>query len=869
MKPLFLEFSGVNSFSDKATVDFRRLLAGGIFGIFGDTGAGKSTILDCIGFALYGRINRIGREGSSIADVVNYNCDKAKVNFEFETEQGGERFVWRVERTLNRNRGVQKAVLYEQKEGGFVALCDGAAQVNRKIETEIIGISFEDFKKCIALPQGEFSQFLQSSRRERLQLVAKLFSLERYGYPFYKRTDDLLKEKDKTLAGVKGKLDLYADVTPERLAQEQKTAEELCKEREQKRAAWQTAKAEADRYAEALKNVQSLAEVRRSLSRLAVREEAMTEKRGALDALRTAAVILSLQKDIAQAHKNAEISRTKANGLKMQAEEAEQRLEARKASFAALRTEETEAKLQQNLALAERAEKDFAELREAETKLKAARAEYRDLAAVLKKFADFDYEAEREKLAAARAALPAEDNLPDYIANRFKSLLLAEEYAAFAEELSALAKKYPVILPDATPLIDRYAARGVKNAVDLEKESDYFRACAKEKEKISQALVALEKRNTDFIRAKEKESASRKEGERLKADFDARQSALADIAALGKKEDISRRIGALQSERAREEKAQEECRNRILSLKSGLAAEEAKQNAYTQSVKANAEQIEKLLRQSGLSSVEAAADLLARYGDPEKLKGETEEYFRELHALRGEEKRLAASVEKLSPSAEESAAKRRAEEEAQTAFSSVDRASALADANAKETADRLAAKQALESEFAAQLKDYGLLEQIRSLAEKDKFMEFIAVEYLQEIAAGANNLLLHLTNGRYFLVYDKNFEVGDNFNGGEKRGVHTLSGGETFLVSLSLALALSAVIHQKSLRPIEFFFLDEGFGTLDDELVDTVMDSLEKLKNDNFSIGIISHVGELKNRLENRITVIKADGEHGSSIRNG
>ncbi len=226
-------------------------------------------------------------------------------------------------------------------------------------------------------------------------------------------------------------------------------------------------------------------------------------------------------------------------------------------------------------------------------------------------------------------------------------------------------------------------------------------------------------------------------------------------------------------------------------------------------------------------------------------------------------------MKELSPSAEESAAKCRAEEEAQTAFSSVDRASALADANAKETADRLAAKQALESEFAAQLKDYGLLEQIRSLAEKDKFMEFIAVEYLQEIAAGANNLLLHLTNGRYFLVYDKNFEVGDNFNGGEKRGVHTLSGGETFLVSLSLALALSAVIHQKSLRPIEFFFLDEGFGTLDDELVDTVMDSLEKLKNDNFSIGIISHVGELKNRLENRITVIKADGERGSSIRNG
>ena len=867
MKPLLLEFSGVNSFSDKATVDFRKLLAGGIFGIFGDTGAGKSTILDCIGFALYGRINRIGREGSSLADAVNYNCDKAKVDFEFETEQGGERFVWRVERTLSRSRGVQKAVLYEQKGDKFIALCEGAAQVNRRIEGEIIGISFEDFKKCIALPQGEFSQFLQSSRRERLQLVAKLFSLERYGYPFYMRTDELLKEKDKTLASVKGKLDLYADVTPERLAQEQKTAEGLSKEREQKKAAWQTAKAEADRYAEALKNAQALAKVRQELSALAVREEEMTEKRGALDGLRTAAVILSLQKDIAQAHKNAEISRTKANGFKMQAEEAERRLEERKAAFAALRTEETEAKLQRDLALVERAEQDLVALRDAAARLAAAREDYRACAAELKKFASFDYETECEKLAAARAALPAEDNLPDYIANRFKSLLLAEEYAAFAEELSALAEKYPVIAPDVSPLIDRYASRGVKNAVDLEKEADYFRRCAKEKEKINQALVALEKRNADFIRAVEKENAARKEGERLKADFDARQSALAGITALGKKEDISRRIGELQSEREREQKAQEECRNKILSLKSDLAAEEAKQEAYRQSVKASNGQIENLFRQSGLSSVEAAADLLARFGDPENLKRETESYFLDLHACREEEKRLAALVKELSPTEEEVAAKRRAEEEAQTAFSSVDRASALADANAKETAEKLAAKQALESEFAAQLKDYGLLEQIRSLAEKDKFMEFIAVEYLQEIASGANNLLLHLTNGRYFLVYDKNFEVGDNFNGGALRGVHTLSGGETFLVSLSLALALSSVIHQKSMRPIEFFFLDEGFGTLDDELVDTVMDSLEKLKNDNFSIGIISHVGELKNRLENRITVIKADGEHGSSIR--
>ena len=93
-----------------------------------------------------------------------------------------------------------------------------------------------------------------------------------------------------------------------------------------------------------------------------------------------------------------------------------------------------------------------------------------------------------------------------------------------------------------------------------------------------------------------------------------------------------------------------------------------------------------------------------------------------------------------------------------------------------------------------------------------------------------------------------------------------MSGGEMFLVSLSLALSLSSEICARSLRPIEFFFLDEGFGTLDEKLVDVVMDSLERLKSENFSIGIISHVEELKHRIVKKLLVKKATEEHGSQI---
>ena len=143
-------------------------------------------------------------------------------------------------------------------------------------------------------------------------------------------------------------------------------------------------------------------------------------------------------------------------------------------------------------------------------------------------------------------------------------------------------------------------------------------------------------------------------------------------------------------------------------------------------------------------------------------------------------------------------------------------------------------------------------------------MEFVASEYLSDISAAATTTLLRLTGGRYFVRYEQGFYVGDNLCGGELRSVNTLSGGETFLVSLSLALALSSAIYAKSLKPIEFFFLDEGFGTLDEKLIDTVMDSLEKLKNSRFSIGLISHVEELKHRIGTKVIVTGA-AESGSS----
>lgn len=126
-----------------------------------------------------------------------------------------------------------------------------------------------------------------------------------------------------------------------------------------------------------------------------------------------------------------------------------------------------------------------------------------------------------------------------------------------------------------------------------------------------------------------------------------------------------------------------------------------------------------------------------------------------------------------------------------------------------------------------------------------------------------------LTRYRYALQTEPGggFLVRDDGNGGTCRAVSTLSGGETFLASLSLALALSAQIQLRGHYPLEFFFLDEGFGTLDPELLDVVITTLERLHFEKLHVGVISHVAELRSRLQRRVIVEPAEpGGRGSRL---
>ncbi len=151
----------------------------------------------------------------------------------------------------------------------------------------------------------------------------------------------------------------------------------------------------------------------------------------------------------------------------------------------------------------------------------------------------------------------------------------------------------------------------------------------------------------------------------------------------------------------------------------------------------------------------------------------------------------------------------------------------------------------------------------------DRFIAYVQREALAVLAADASTRLLHLTGGRYRLVGEADeFYVIDHLNGEERRSVRTLSGGETFLASLALALALSERLPELAgaggALSLESLFLDEGFGSLDAASLDIAIEGLERLAGGRRLIGVISHVPEIAERLPDRIDIVKAP--EGSSI---
>ncbi len=169
MRPVRLEIQGFTCYREKQEIDFSRL---GLFAISGPTGAGKSSILDAIAFALYGKIPRMG--GQNLDEFISLGAARASVLFEFDIQH--ERY--RVARSLPRN-GPKKVQLEQISSGSQKPLADGVGEVNTKLQT-LLGLEYEAFIQSVLLPQGEFSRFLKSKPADQRQILRELLRLGIY-----------------------------------------------------------------------------------------------------------------------------------------------------------------------------------------------------------------------------------------------------------------------------------------------------------------------------------------------------------------------------------------------------------------------------------------------------------------------------------------------------------------------------------------------------------------------------------------------------------------------------------------------------------------------------------------------------------------
>lgn len=883
MKPKFLSFCGINSFSKKAEIDFEKLLSGGIFGIFGDTGSGKTTILDAMIFALYGRVDRI--RGGNGNEIINYNCDKAWVLFDFETETHDGRKVYRIEREIKRKNSAQSLTLSELSGKRIIAISDGVKNTNAKIQ-EIVGLSFEDFKKCIALPQGEFAQFVKSERGDRLRLISRLFGLERFGDVLNARIKEKYAAVKSLCDSKEGELRGYADADEAVLKQLKEDAKQLETQKSELDLAYANFKADYEKVKAAYERTNQRNQLSKQLALLTAKREEMEDLENKAKQIPTAQSIVELRRRLNRSEKEKADTLQAQERASEDKKNAQQALDELVASFDVDANKAAEEEINGKLGKISYAKSDAELLKGYAHQRESLREEYQKAfikqTAAKKKVQE--QSAFQEKIADRLQKL-GKLTPEAYLAERLDSALLASEFRSakeyFEKSRSDLHRDF-----SGGELFERVDAELVKKAaeysakLDCEKSSnaaellESFKKLQRQREELlaEQSAHALEKAKAESESDEaEKELARIKsDGEKIadtvKKQEDKIKNALGvsdvpDFSVLEKnllrqKKELldsldlyTKKCEDLKKKIRNDELEEMRCRTTLVRLESGLTEDNSR--------------LQELLATSGFSEEEKAQKLLEEMPQAEPVLRKVELFRKELHEVQAKLNFLGdgdsenISDEEFRKSEQQMLLLAQKKED-------VTKKSAVYAQQVSNMESRVQIRKRLEKEFKSEEAELFKITRLRDLVRGNAFMEFVASEYLSDISVAASKTLLQLTGGRYFVRYKSGFVIIDNLCGGEERSVNTLSGGETFLVSLSLALALSSAIYAKSLRPIEFFFLDEGFGTLDEKLIDTVMDSLEKLRNSKFSIGLISHVEELKHRINNKITVTGA-AEGGSS----
>lgn len=821
MRPIELRLRGFRSYADETTFDFT---GRNLVGIVGPIGSGKSSILDAVSFALYGKTPRIAGETKTL---INQRKDSLHVSLSFEVDGT----VWKATRVLRRN-GAAAHTLYRVEDGEDHPVADKAREMGERIE-EILGLDFEAFRRSVLLAQNQFAGFLEATGTDRNKVLKGVFGFDRLD-----AMRDAVKARVDRLGG---RMQVLAD--------RRETAESDRKDLEEKKKVLVVAEERAQTLEALRGSVNQVDEVLRTA------EEKMTaaaRQVASLDELAAAIPDRESTEGLFRASTEADALLAEAVGAVAAAEEA-----AAGATAALEKAIEGAGGREALEAAADQVARHQAAVSRAETEAKRV-ADLRDALAAAEKGCDAAEAALAEAQAADETAAGAAEKAEaeDQAAREALHAAHTADRAHSLRAELAVAEPCPVCdqviaeLPTkrAAPKVDAADKAAIKAAAAAAKARDARAAAG--------TLLAQRKAEREAALTRLAQSVDAlKHGEDAAAAAVSTVSDLAAaIAALLGEGDPAERLAAHRAAVSSAEKA-------LAAARAGEAEARKRAEAARAARESAAKAVERLRNN--------LAGLVGRLGADIDIGEEAGDVETGLKSVRNHwlEARSAADQERAQAQMEVEAAKAArgellegaglaAQDDVMEVAKEAGKEATALGATVEHLEKRLAEMEALAGEEADLVAQTGLLDRLLTDLRPSGFLEFVLDERRHDLADLAGAHLETLTAGRYRFSADGEFNMVDLAAADAVRAPSSLSGGETFLASLALALALAEIVAREGGR-LDAFFLDEGFGSLDVEHLDLAMRGIERLvatEADRLVV-LVSHVPAMREWLEDLIVL--------------
>ncbi|MER6706040.1 AAA family ATPase [Streptomyces fumanus] len=987
-----LDITAFGPFGTTQSVDFDALSAAGLFLLHGPTGAGKTSVLDAVCYALYGSVPGARQNGQGTALRSDHAAPGVRTEVRLGLTVAGRRLEitrqppW--ERPKKRGTGttVDKAQTwlreYDTATGTWKDLSRSHQEAGEGI-TQLLGMNREQFCQVVLLPQGDFARFLRADAEARGRLLGRLFDTRRFA-EVEKRlaerrrtTEARVRDGDGALLADAHRMQQAAghtmalpDLAPGQpglaeavlgaAAVARSTAREQLAVARCRLTAAESAQAAAERHLAEARELDRLrrrfTEARERADRLAERAGAHREARQRMERARKAEAVapaLELRDATETEHRRAAGAEARARALLpdglADAGAAGLAAAARRAAEelggleAARRAEDRLAGLVRERAALDRDERADEELlAEAESWLAAwdttRAALQHDVETAQEAAARAEHLAvQREPVQRQLRAARERDRLAGDTDTAQRRALASATRAAEArahwldlkeQRLDGIAAELAARLTDGRPCAvcgaTEHPAPARKDAghVDREAEERALAAYQEAEERraederrlgaVREALAAataeagdtpadrlaeeaaeLERRYAEARAAASglhaaHEALRRAEQERERRIADQRDAAVRAASRVGRRDRLERERAVLEQElaQARGSAASvaaraDQLRRRAALLTEAAEAARAAEDTAQRLKDADARLADAAFR-AGFDTPGAAAEALLDDAAHRELQRQLDAWGAEEAAVRAvlAEEDTAAAARR--PPVDLAAAERAAE----AAARQLREAASARDAAARRCAelDRLSARATAAVRALAPLREeYDRVARLAALtagtsADNERRMRlesYVLAARLEQVAAAATVRLRRMSSGRYTLVHSDDragrgrsglgLHVVDAWTGRE-RDTATLSGGETFFASLALALGLADVVTEEAggVR-LDTLFIDEGFGSLDDQTLDEVLDVLDSLRERDRSVGIVSHVGDLRRRIHAQLEVVK--GRTGSALR--